>query len=76
MAEQVRGVLQGGSRAYIFNQELDLDYKTYRGYDWESSWDGGVYTQSPIGSYAAPFNGTYDGSCYTIQNVRFKTKAG
>lgn len=63
-------------RAYIFNQELDLDYKTYRGYDWESSWDGGVYTQSPIGSYAAPFNGTYDGSCYTIQNVRFKPKAG
>lgn len=61
---------------YTFHQELDLDYKTYTGYDWvlDGKNDPKKLIQDPIGRSGAPFNGVYDGGCHTIENVRFELK--
>lgn len=61
---------------YTFHQELDLDYKTYTGYDWvlDGKNNPKKLIQDPIGRSGAPFNGVYDGGCHTIENVCFELK--
>lgn len=70
-------VYYSAGQRYTFRQELDLDYKTYTGYDWDNSWDEGKkYTQVPIGRSDKPFNGVYDGGYHTIKGVRFTLPEG
>ena len=59
------------SGRYTFHQELDLDYAVYTGY---GLFPAG-FSQVPIGSFAQPFNGFYDGGCHVIQNLVFKPLA-
>ncbi len=60
------------SHDYIYNQELELDYGLYTGYDLFAE----GFVQEPVGSYALPFAGTYDGGCHIIRNVTFDTRRG
>lgn len=59
-------------RALIFRQELDLDYRSYTGHGFGNlAQESGSTVQSPIGTLAAPFRGSYDGGCHTIEHVIF-----
>lgn len=57
------------NKGYVFDQELDLDYQNYNGYNnfikGTPLFDG----QEPIGSQSAPFLGVYEGNYHTITNV-------
>lgn len=58
---------------YRFQQRLDLDYRTYTEYG-GGSLAAETFRQDPIGRLAAPFLGTYNGSCHTIRNVAFQAE--
>lgn len=63
---------------YSFQQELDLDYSTYTGHDFQTKlMDGGngVKAQLPIGRQSEGFRGSYNGGCHTIENIAFQLPA-
>ncbi len=74
--EDINGNPTWFSHTYTYIQELDLDYETYEGYGWKTSWEDNEYTQDPIGRFGAAFNGNYDGGCHTIKNVKFALLEG
>lgn len=65
-------------KSITYKQERDMNYDPSV-YDWISFGKDGkvVSTQGPIGvDVNNSFNATYDGGCFEINNVNFKTKSG
>lgn len=59
-------------RTLAFRQELDLDYQLYTGHGFAGlPRENGFTLQAPIGSLTAPFLGSYDGGCHTVEYVMF-----
>lgn len=62
---------------YLFRQNLALNYADYSGYGlFAAENEQGVFAQKPIGSYAQPFKGVYNGGCRSIEGVAFQADSG
>lgn len=67
-----RDYYNNDQRVLAFRQELDLDYQDYMGHGFaDLPKEGGSTLQAPIGTQAAPFRGSYDGGCRSIEHVVF-----
>ncbi len=57
---------------YNFRQNLALNYASYTGYNlFAEKNEQGIFAQKPIGSYAQPFKGVYNGGSRSIEGVAF-----
>ncbi len=63
------------NRHYVFEQQMDLDYASYTGYELFKDKNNGYYLQRPIGDRQQPFNGRYLGGGHKIAGVGFKQEA-